>query len=228
MNYTEFLEIYGENAPLLLGQLSVLHSRYGENTAKLVENVTNLHFQLNNALLFPNPEMVYPEFSTNSFRSKSGAKYIINGQISQKRFKELEKTMLQIDLGQSMSEPSIFLNQLKNAVNAKDLAFAGNLIYQFESGLGCHKRMTELILLCCTLFMILENDTQDWSEASALETMKDWQSIPYVFFLVAFNCFKVCFTETLRAGFQNTLRAQIQIKKPTQSKITSFFKRLKK
>lgn len=228
MDYNEFCEKYGENAPLLLGQLSVLHSRYGENTAKLVENVKNLHSQLGNALLFPNPEMVYPEFTHNSFRSKSGVKYIINGQISQKRFEELENLMLQIDLGQSMAQPSIFSGQLKNAINAKDLALAGNLIYQFDSGLGYHKRMTELILRACTLFMIRENDTQDWNEANALETIKDWQSIPYVFFLVAFNCFKVCFTETLKAGFQNTLRAQAQIKKTTQSKIISFFKRLKK
>ena len=205
--------------------LQKLQGVYGDFTENTIHKVVNLHHSLNGAMLLPDPKMSYPSFETNSFLGVSGKKYIVRGTLNSKQFQQLESLMLQIDLGQVDIET--FLTQMNNAINASDLALLGNLTHQFQQSMAIKKNMPELVMLCCSLFMVAENDNREWDASDAHETIKDWQNIPYSFFLAALNCFRVIFIETSRQGFQNTLRIQAQIQ-AKESRIASFFSKFKK
>jgi hypothetical protein len=184
-----------------------LQSVYGDLTENVISKVIELHNALNGALLTKSKNLVYPEFSDNSFISQSGQKYIIDGQISQKRFEHLENIFLQIELGLN-TNPGLFAEQMENLLNAGQVVKASQLLGQFQDGLNYRKNVPELVVLACTLFIRKDGDTSDWNESDAKEVIKDWQSIPYAFFLVSLECFKAVFMEICKAGFQNTLRVQ--------------------
>lgn len=131
--------------------------------------------------------VVQPEITTNSFMGKSGATYIVNDSLPTARYAKLEAFEAEIESGVTVGGLLKQVRASYDAMNKGKNADAAVILYNtINQAERIEQGRVNTLVLACTLFCCRPGEiTNDWNEAEAIETVKDWGDIDPRFFL---NC----------------------------------------
>jgi len=141
--------------------------------------------------------VIQPEITTNSFTGKSGATYIVNDSLPTARYAKLEAFEAEIESGVSIGGLTKQVKAAYNALDGNKLATASVILYDIiNKGERIEQGRVNTLMLACTLFCCKPGEiTNEWSEAEAIETVKDWGEIDPRFFLNCWARFQMAFMD---------------------------------
>lgn len=166
---------------------------------------------------------------TNAFQGKSGVKYIVQPDVSVFRFQKFEQLQIEAQLLMSVSGFAGEIREIRILMEKPQFASASARVVNLENGVSrVIRNDPSPLLYIATLFICSENEPQDeWSEAAALEKLKDWGEISAAFFLTSAARFITRYMADFNFDSLNILAERAQEKtaeemltvKPTKQKV---------
>lgn len=141
--------------------------------------------------------VIQPEITTNSFTGKSGATYIVNDSLPTARYAKLEAFEAEIESGATVGGLLKQVRASYDAMNKGKNADAAVILYNtINQAERIEQGRVNTLILACTLFCCKQGEiTNEWSEAEAIETVKDWGDIDPRFFLNCWARFQSAFMD---------------------------------
>lgn len=156
---------------------------------------------------------------TNAFAGKSGTKYIIQPDVSVFRFQKFEQLQVESQLLMSVSAFSQEVKKIRELQEKPQFATASHALINLENGAARVMRGDPSPLLyIATLFICSEEEKQDeWSEAAAMEKIKDWGEYAASFFLTLAARFTARYISDFNFDSLNILLEKVEEKSPEEA-----------
>jgi hypothetical protein len=149
---------------------------------------------------------------TNAFNGISGKKYIIENDVSTARYLVFERLQIESQWLISVSAFADEMEKVQNLLETPKVASASNLVVNIRNGVARIQRGDySPLFYIASLFVIEEGeDVTQWSEASAMEKIKDWGDISASFFLNLAARFLTAYLQGLNLDFLTSLEIEAE------------------
>lgn len=156
---------------------------------------------------------------TNSFEGKSGLKYIVQPDVSVFRFQKFEQLQIESQLLMSVSGFAHEVRKIRELLEKPEFATACHATINLENGTARIQRGDPSPLLyVATLFVCTEDEKQDeWTEAAAMEKIKDWGEYAASFFLTLAARFTARYIQDFNSDSLNFLLQKTAEKSPEET-----------
>lgn len=156
---------------------------------------------------------------TNAFEGKSGRKYIIQPDVSVFRFQKFEQLQIESQLLLSVSGFAQEVKKIRELQEKPQFASASHALINLENGAARVLRGdASPLLYIATLFICTDDEPQDeWSEAAAMEKIKDWGEISASFFLTLAARFTARYIQDFNSDSLNFLLQKMAEQSPEEA-----------